>query len=125
MPELAKEWAHKTDYTKIPEKVRKKKNKKDKGDCGEKALQLADKFERSVKASSLPDGSGFFTASYPLPEDHWLFSDIADALPIEASDPEKKQQEAARYAIRAATNNGKIVDFDPDAMVQNFLVAMR
>lgn len=30
----------------------------------------------------------------------------------------------ARYAIRSATMNGKEMDFDPDAMVQNFQVGM-
>lgn len=56
MPELAKEWADKTDFSKLPEKVRKKKHsecddiddqKKDKIDC-EKALQLAAQYERLV-----------------------------------------------------------------------------
>jgi hypothetical protein len=51
MPETAKEWAEKTDFSKLPEKVRKKKKKKkDKNDCGEKVLQLASKFESYVKA---------------------------------------------------------------------------
>ena len=31
---------------------------------------------------------------------------------------------AAKYAIRSATMNGQENDFDPDAMVQNFVVAM-
>jgi hypothetical protein len=29
---------------------------------------------------------------------------------------------AAEYAVRAATNNGKDNDFDPDAMVRNFVI---
>lgn len=35
-----------------------------------------------------------------------------------------KIREAAKYAIRAATMNGKEPDFDPDAMVQNFVIGM-
>ena len=31
---------------------------------------------------------------------------------------------AARYAIRASTMNGKEMDFDPDAMVQNMIVGL-
>jgi len=124
MPELAKEWADKTDFSKLPEKVRKKsKKKKDKSDCGEKALQLATKFEKHVKASVLPDGSGFVIESYPLPKDHWIYSDVE--LPLTNQDPVEKQREAAKYAIRSATRNGTITDFDPDAMVQNFLMAMK
>ena len=132
MPDTAKEWASETDFSKLPEKVRKKRKKRN-SECDDaelqkknkKTLQMAKDFERNVKASVLPDGSGFAVVEYPLPKDHWLFSDIEDILPIRSSDSEKKQQEAARYAIRAATNNGKITDFDPDALVQNFIVAMR
>jgi hypothetical protein len=56
MPETAKEWASKTDFSKLPERARKKKKKsKDKSDCtGEKALQLATEFEKQVKASLEP-----------------------------------------------------------------------
>jgi hypothetical protein len=57
MPDTAKEWAAETDFSKLPEKVRKKKykpKKKDKSDCGERALQLATQFEKNVKASLLP-----------------------------------------------------------------------
>lgn len=37
---------------------------------------------------------------------------------------EKKIAAAARYAVRASTMNGQAMDFDPDAMVQNFIVGM-
>lgn len=90
----------------------------------------------------LPDGSGFATMSFPLPKDHWLTKpgyndppmpfrlgtqeDGATLLP-----PIRKREElaemvraAARYACRASTMNGKETDFDPDAMVQNFVVGM-
>jgi hypothetical protein len=57
MPDLAKEWASKTDFSKLPErarkksKVKKKTKKKDKSDCGERALQMANEFASQVKAS--------------------------------------------------------------------------
>ncbi|MCK9567894.1 hypothetical protein M0R72_02955 [Candidatus Pacearchaeota archaeon] len=60
MPDTAKEWAAKTDFSKLPEKVRKKKKKKsecddvEKQNKNEKALQLATQFEKNVKASLLP-----------------------------------------------------------------------
>lgn len=41
LPELAKEWAKKTDFSKIPKKVRKKKKKKDSNDC---ILEMANIF---------------------------------------------------------------------------------
>jgi len=59
MPELAKEWAEKTDFSKLPEKVKKKKTKKkskkkDKSDCGATALRFAAQYEHLV--SLLKDG---------------------------------------------------------------------
>jgi hypothetical protein len=38
MPELAREFASKTDFSKLPEKAKKKK-KKDKGDCGDEKIE--------------------------------------------------------------------------------------
>jgi hypothetical protein len=83
-------------------------------------------------AGSLPDGSGFATASFPLPTDHWLTAEGDNVPPMPmriGTGPERdilasQVREAARYAIRASTMNGKEEDFDPDAMVQNFVVAM-
>lgn len=88
----------------------------------------------SETASVLPDGSAFMTASFPLPEDHWLYKPRAEHPDSEYS-PELPRpilthyhrdevMVAAQYAIRAATNCGKIKDYDPDAMVQNFVIAM-
>lgn len=87
-------------------------------------------------AGVLPDGSGFATMSMPLPKDHWLTKEGYNEPPmpfrIGSGDSLKMGmdrqmwaealRDAARYAIRAATMNGKIEDFDPDAMVQNFVV---
>lgn len=82
----------------------------------------------------LPDGSGFATASFPLPKDHWLYRETEfDAPPMPmrmgTDDPRRKQfnemvREAAKYAVRAATMRGKEQDFDPDALVQNMVVGL-
>lgn len=85
----------------------------------------------------LPDGSGFMTASFPLPKTHWIYEAAADGftgappMPFRmgASDPRRQKfsemvRAAAKYAIKASTMRGKDMDFDPDAMVQNFVVGM-
>lgn len=81
----------------------------------------------------LPDGSAFMVASFPLPDDHWLYSpeheDPPAGLLIGTDDPHRKElvehvRAAARYAVRAATMNGKELDFDPDALVQNMVVGL-
>lgn len=87
----------------------------------------------------LPDGSGFATMSMPLPKGHWLMEPGFNKPPmpfrlgteegaasiigtrLELAD---RIREAARYAIRASTTNGEVIDFDPDAMVQNMIVGM-
>ena len=84
-------------------------------------------------AGPLPDGSGFATMSYPLPSDHWLYGDDdyePPPMPMKIGLGKEREAlaaqvcSAARYAIRASTNKGKITDFDPDAMVQNFVVGL-
>lgn len=85
----------------------------------------------------LPDGSGFMTASFPLPKDHWLYAKDADGfysappMPFRMGTDDVRHQEfcamvtaAARHAVRASTMGGQESDFDPDAMVQNFIVGM-
>jgi hypothetical protein len=71
--------------------------------------------------------------SVPLPEDHWLTAEGVNNSPMPfrmgTDDPRRgewveKISKAARYAVRASTMNGKSVDFDPDAMVENFVVGM-
>lgn len=86
------------------------------------------------EVGELPDGSGFATASFPLPKDHWLYVDNGFEAPpmpfrMGTDDPryrdfQAKVKAAARYAVRAATMKGKDDDFDPDALVQNMLVGM-
>lgn len=85
----------------------------------------------------LPDGSSFFIGSLPLPKDHWIYEADADGfnkpppMPFRmgADDPRRQVfsdgvRAAARYAIQASTMRGKEADFDPDAMVMNFVVGM-
>lgn len=80
----------------------------------------------------LPDGSGFMTGSFPLPKDHWLYAthDNEPPAPMRIGNSEKRTTlaeqitSAARYAVRASTMNGKIDDFDPDAMVQNMIIGL-
>ena len=80
----------------------------------------------------LPDGSGAFVASLPLPKDHWLYSEGINDPPAPMrigvgpgrSELATQIRAAARYAIRASTMNGKETDFDPDAMVQNMIVGL-
>ncbi len=83
----------------------------------------------------LPDSSAFFIASFPLPKDHWLYrpmtewdegrDDFAETPhPILSREQQDAVRNAARYAIRTATMCGAVQDFDPDAMVLQFVYAM-
>lgn len=88
------------------------------------------------KPTVLPDGSAFFTASFPLPKDHWLYAKGTDGwdserdcnpdlpMPILTHEQRAEVIAAVRYAIRGATMNGRETDFDPDALVQNAVVAL-
>ena len=82
----------------------------------------------------LPDGSAFGVISFPLPNDHWIYSpsEFRDGEydPIDLPKPilthalEKQVVAAIRYAVRAATINGQEKDFDPDSLVQNAVYAL-
>lgn len=81
----------------------------------------------------LPNGSGFATMNYSLPKDHWLTVEGYNVPPMpfrmEGDDLRRhkwaeKIRAAGRYAVRASTMNGKDDDFDPDALVQNFVIGM-
>lgn len=84
----------------------------------------------------LRDGSGFFTASFPLPKDHWIYSKPGDGylvppMPLRMGGDNPARaimtdhvRAAGKYAVKAATINGTEVDFDPDAMLQNLVVGM-
>lgn len=86
---------------------------------------------------NLGDGSGCATVSYPLPAHHWLYAKLpgdeyeAPPMPFRmgARDPlyrtaHEAARAAAKYAIRSATDCGREPDYDPDALVQNFLVGL-
>lgn len=83
----------------------------------------------------LPDGSGFLTASLPLPKDHWIYAPRSEwdderdnyaetPKPILGPQDREAVKTAVRYAIRSATMCGKEIDFDPDALVQNAVYAL-
>ena len=84
----------------------------------------------------LPDGSAFFTASFPLPAEHWLYAPQCEQwdnerdtsadtpIPIIGNEQRKAVLTAMRWAIRGATMNGKEMDFDPDALALNAAYAL-
>lgn len=88
------------------------------------------------EVTRLPDGSGCFTASWPLPSDHWIYGrkdGVYDAPPMgmrmgmehpKRAEYETLIRDAARYAVRGATMSGKESDFDPDALVNNMTVGL-
>lgn len=68
-----------------------------------------------------------------LPADHWVYEPAGWQPPAPwltgTADPLRTQMErqiraAAQWAIRGATMAGTDKDFDPDAMVQNFVIGM-
>lgn len=91
------------------------------------------------EVTALPDGSGFFTASLPLPADHWIYKaneyggagepEFVDLTKYNLNEAQQQMletdlREAVKYAVRASTMCGKAMDFDPDAILQNFRVAV-
>lgn len=93
--------------------------------------------EQTSPLTMLPDGSAYFTASFPLPKDHWLLhertynpgeDETADFPRQFVLMPRVLYEEhvtaAAKWAVRASTDCGKEMDFDPDAMVLNIVYAL-
>jgi hypothetical protein len=93
----------------------------------------------------LPDGSGFLTASFPLPKDHWSVINpdtynepsmpfrigLDERVVVQGPDRTLRLsrnefaeliREVGRYAYRCCTMNGKDTDIDPDALLQNLVV---
>lgn len=77
----------------------------------------------------LPDGSGFAVMSMPLPENHWIYEEeMEPPAPLRMGTGELRSilaeiiRKAGKYAVRGSTMNGKEMDFDPDAMLQNLVV---
>lgn len=57
--------------------------------------------------------------SFPLPEDHWIYSRIIltpKPIPTEIGAMRQRLKECLRWAIQVCTDGGKDSDFDPDAM---------
>jgi hypothetical protein len=96
--------------------------------------QAIEQAQKQEPVTVLPDGSAFAVMSYPLPKDHWLYAEReyrdGEDEPAELGKPILTHQlrdsvvSAVRYAVRGATNCGKEVDFDPDALVQNAVYAL-
>lgn len=94
----------------------------------------------SDKVTVLPDGSAFSTLVLPLPKDHWIYGEKDredehgfEPPPMtyrlgtehfERKEWEERLRVAGRHAIRCATMKGKEMDFDPDALIQNLIVAV-
>ncbi len=87
------------------------------------------------ETTKLPDGSGFFTGSMPLPENHWLYAEPKGYEPppmpmrMGTDDPHREEvkqmlTQAGRYALRASTLKGQDSDWDPDAVIQNLVVGL-
>lgn len=107
------------------------------GRCNhEQPCTYGDEEEMSEEPTILPDGSAFFTASFPLPQDHWLYERDEQGFypppPMSfrmTPGPDRdamadKIREAVKYAVRASTMGGQDNDFDPDALMQNMVVGM-
>lgn len=81
-----------------------------------------------------PDGSGWATMSMPLPADHWSTKHNPEfetpPMPFRMGEGPLRDlwaaniRDAARYAYRASTMQGRELDLDPDALVQNFVIGM-
>lgn len=97
--------------------------------------QLAEHVGGSIEEIGiLPDGSGFAVMSMPLSKGHWIYQvDESNEPPMPmrmgTNDPNRQGianmlRAAGRYAIKVSTSNGKDMDFDPDALLQNLVVGM-
>lgn len=87
------------------------------------------KTDNPVNPNAEPEAArGSGVRKYGMRPDHWLYAERPDDFPqvvIGATDANRDRvREAARYAIQGATDNGRILDFDPDAMVINFVNAI-
>ena len=117
-----------------------KKDEEEKSDILQSLNDIADSLGGKIEMISgpLPDDSGFAVMSIPLPKNHWLTQsgDSEPPMPIRIGTDDSLRngmtrimwksaiKAAGEYAIRVSTDNGKIIDFDPDAMVQNFIIGM-
>jgi len=110
-------------------------------------MDILNKFAQNVggtieQCEVLPDGSGFATMSMPLPKGHWSTATRTEyeAPPMRWRMGEQDSitvanrcltrdemadviREAGKYAYRSATMGGQEPDLDPDALLQNLVVA--
>lgn len=86
-----------------------------------------------IEEVGLFDDHGFATMSFDLPPDHWLYQENPEPPPapflMGTDNPLREPlaraiRQAGIYAIRATTTSGTIDDYDPDAWLQNLVVAM-
>jgi len=111
-------------------------------DLHESVDEIIDNFDNSEigftsqNVTVLADGSAVFFGFLQLPKDHWLYAPREEAWdhvrdtradkpkPILTHELRPQVVAAIRYAVRGATMNGTEKDFDPDALVQNAVVAL-
>jgi len=77
-----------------------------------------------------PDGFAG-VVSLPLKKKHWIFQESGEPpAPLKIKSIETRIQlenmfrDVIKYAVRGTTASGTDMDFDPDALVQNFFVGM-
>lgn len=96
----------------------------------EKAKEIAEMTGgKLVSVMDYGNGEGGCVVSFPLPKDHWIFSEDENLPPRHPEEwtsfnAREYVRAAARYAIRASIPRGVDPDFDPDAMAQNFEIGM-
>lgn len=82
----------------------------------------------NINGIKLPDGSGVFIGSFPLPKDHWLTradeeefnGPYYEGVPAMAADIMWRNiRDCVERGLRSATAKGTVADFDPDALLQN------
>ena len=77
---------------------------------------------------------GVMTASFPLPKHHWSCAEPegfnVPPMGLRCGAGELREHlervvlDAAKYAVRSSTMNGKEADFDPDALIRNMLTGL-
>jgi hypothetical protein len=89
---------------------------------------IEDSGGRIKEMERLPDGSGFATASFPLPDDHW--TNTMDPIGLEPPmgmrmGTRNPAREHLADALRAAGKYGELGEgHDPDAFLQNLVVGL-
>ena len=83
--------------------------------------------------TKLTDQDGMFVASWPLPKDHWLYTESDNEPPMGmlmgTNDPQRAELQkhvvaAVRYAYKVNTRNGTDLDLDPDSLVNDVVIGL-